>query len=260
MISKSLGHSRKFAAVRVAAGKLGEFTQILYVLLVANADSLGRQSGDPFTVKHAVLPTSKRGESEFAEALRALAADELIRWYEADGTQVIEVVSFTKHQDLHKEAKKSTFPEYSGNARNLAEKSPLIKLNSIQFNSLRSREDALMGADAPAEAIDPDLDAGLVKKQDIALFIKRFCELFSQHRHGAKYLVRRNKDVPNVLRLLRVYDPVRLEKLAVVLLTTDDDWISDTDRGIGILSVKASWLDGLLADYEAKRGPIQVAS
>jgi hypothetical protein len=45
----------------------------------------------------------------------------------------------------------------------------------------------------------------------------------------------------------------RLKKLTVVLLTTDEDWVSETDRGIGILSTKASWLDDRLAQFEARR-------
>jgi hypothetical protein len=254
MISKSLGHSRKFAAVRVEAGKLGEFAQLLYPLLVANADALGRQAGDPFTIKHAVLPTSPRRECDFVRALRAMHTVGLIRWYEVDDAQVIEIVGFTNHQDLHKEAKKSIFPEFSGNARNVREKSPLIELNSTQFNSL-------VGADAPAEElIDPDLDTGAVTSVSVGRFLKRFCELYSEHRNGAKYFVAKKRDVPNVRQLLRTYDDARLEKLAVVLLTTDDEWITGTDRGIGILSVKASWLDGLLADFEAKHGKIRVAS
>jgi hypothetical protein len=58
---------------------------------------------------------------------------------------------------------------------------------------------------------------------------------------------------------LAQYSQERLEKLAVILLTTDDDWIATTDRGLSILLVKASWLDNILADYEAKHGPIEVA-
>jgi len=255
MISKSLGHSRKFAALRGQGGRLGEFAQVLYPLLVVNADALGRLAGDPFTVKHAVLPTSPRKESEFAAALSAMQMVELIRWYETDGQQVIEIVGFTMYQDLHKEARKSQFPEFSGNARAIPENSPLIKLNSIQFNSIQS------DASAPtAERSDPDLDTDYLGSQDIARFIRHFCELFTKHRHGAKYLVKRKKDVPIVRQLLAVYDEHRLEKLAVVLFKTNDDWIAGTDRGIGILSVKASWLDSKLADYEAEHGPIQVPS
>jgi uncharacterized protein YdaU (DUF1376 family) len=106
---------------------------------------------------------------------------------------------------------------------------------------------------------EPPTAEKIAENKKIHGFIKRFCELYSQHRHGARYLVTGNKDVPNVRRLLVTYERPRLEKLAKVLLTTDDEWVSSTDRGIGILAVKAAWLDGLLAEYEAKHGKIGAA-
>lgn len=112
---------------------------------------------------------------------------------------------------------------------------------------------------AGEDAVDGDLAAD-VPKADIGAFLKRFCELYAKYRHGAKYFVKREQHVTLVRRLLRIYDLRRLEKLSVVLLTTDDAWVKETDRGIGILAVKASWLDSLLAEYEAAHGEIAVAS
>jgi hypothetical protein len=252
MITKTLGHSRKYAAVRQQAGRLGEFAQLLYPLLVANADAMGRQAGDTFTVKHAVLPTSPRKEADFAAALSAMAAVNLIQWYDVDGQQVISVVGFDVHQDLHKEAKKSIFPEFSGNARNLPENSPLIKLNSIQSNSTHR---------VPADAGTAEADESKkLENRHINAFLRRFCDLYALHRHGARYFVTAEKHVPLVRKLLSVYGSERLEKLALVLLKTDDEWVQGTDRGIGILSIKASWLDERLAAYEAQHGPAKVAS
>jgi hypothetical protein len=87
---------------------------------------------------------------------------------------------------------------------------------------------------------------------EIAVFLRRFCELYAQYRHGAKYFVARAKHVPLIRALLAAYGRERLEKLAMVLLNTDDEWVQTTDRGIGILSIKASWLEERLASYEAK--------
>jgi hypothetical protein len=114
LISRTLGTSRKFAALHAAAGKLGEFAQTLYPLLVACSDDFGRQSGDAFTVKCAVFPSSHRREAEFQTAIQALAAVDLIQWYEADGVQVIQIVDFEPHQPgLHKRTE-SKFPGNSG--------------------------------------------------------------------------------------------------------------------------------------------------
>jgi hypothetical protein len=247
MISKTLGHSRKYAALGTEAGKLGEFAQALYSMLVANSDDFGRQTGDTYTVKLAVWPSSRRREADFVTALTAMHRVGLIQWYQVGDQQYIEIVDFSRHQvGLHK-ATRSQFPEPSGKFPELRE-SP-AQLNRKELNltePIRSPQNT-----ATAEA-DDDLASG-VSGADVGAFLKQFCELYSRHRFGAKYPVRRQVDVPIVRRLLAVYDVPRLEKLAVVMLTTDDEWVSRTDRGIGILSTKAAWLDGLLCEYEARQ-------
>jgi hypothetical protein len=114
IISRTLGSSRKFAALHRTAGKLAEFAQSLYPLLVACADDFGRQSGDSFTVKCAVFPSSPRKEAEFGQVIRALVSVGLIEYYEVDGAQVIQIVEFEAHQSgLHKRTE-SRFPGNSG--------------------------------------------------------------------------------------------------------------------------------------------------
>lgn len=83
-------------------------------------------------------------------------------------------------------------------------------------------------------------------------FLGTFIELYAQHRFGARYLVRRPKDPVLVKQLLTNYTPERLADLARELLTTNEEWIAGTDRGIGILLVKASWLDGVLCERAAR--------
>jgi hypothetical protein len=114
LISRTLGSSRKFAALHQAAGKLAEFAQTLYPLLIACSDDFGRQAGDAFTVKLVAFPSSPRKEPEFTRALAAMASVGLIRWYEVEGGQVIEIVEFDEHQpNLHKRTA-SKFPQPSG--------------------------------------------------------------------------------------------------------------------------------------------------
>jgi hypothetical protein len=252
MISKSLGHSRKFAELRIQAGKLGEFAQVLFPLLVANADALGRLPGDTFHIKHAILTTSPRREQDFGTALGAMDEVGLIRWYEGENdkgetVQVIEIVNFGDHQDLHKERPKSNLPEFSGTFRKVPPQSNLIQSNSIQ--SIRSPKEPGTAEGEEAENEEP----GTVRGADVRDFIAFFCDEFSRRRNGARYMVLRHKDIPLVKRLLATYPMERLKKLATILLTTDEEWVAGTDRGIGILSTKASWLDSLLADFEAKR-------
>lgn len=83
--------------------------------------------------------------------------------------------------------------------------------------------------------------------------LERYAELFILHRKGARYHNRMHLDFQKACDIVQTWpDDARLEKLAVLILTTDDDWISRTDRGFGIFAAKASWADDRLAAWEAK--------
>lgn len=85
-------------------------------------------------------------------------------------------------------------------------------------------------------------------------FVERYEELYSQHRKGAKWFRRQpNLDWQRAINLCRTWDDARLEKLAVLCLTTDDDWISQTDRGLAVFESKATFLDDLLTKWESQQ-------
>jgi hypothetical protein len=86
-------------------------------------------------------------------------------------------------------------------------------------------------------------------------FLKWFDENYPKHRNGARYFVKWDKDAPIVKKLLIVHSVRRLKWLSVGMWKTDDPWIAGTDRGIGVLSTKVSWLDDKVSEYEAKHGP-----
>jgi hypothetical protein len=119
MLSKSLSTSRKFAELPHVAGRLAEFCQALYPLLVVHADDFGRLPGDAFTVKLQVFPVSPRSEAAFAEALADLDTVRLIDLYQVEGRKFIQINQFDEHQSgLHKRTA-SKFPGNSGNFREL---------------------------------------------------------------------------------------------------------------------------------------------
>jgi hypothetical protein len=121
LISKSLGSSRKFHALLMTGGKLGEFCQVLFPLIVANTDDFGRMPGDAFTVKNVVLPSSRRPEKDFDRALTVIANVGLIDRYAANGSIYLQVNQFDEHQpNLHKRTD-SKFPESPGISGNLPE-------------------------------------------------------------------------------------------------------------------------------------------
>lgn len=104
MISKSLSTSERRLALHRVAGKLAEFCQALYPLMVAHADDWGRLPGEEQTVKLLIDPGSPRKVSDFVAALHALHAVGLICWYRDPtngGRKVIEIEGFADHQTLH---------------------------------------------------------------------------------------------------------------------------------------------------------------
>ncbi len=83
-----------------------------------------------------------------------------------------------------------------------------------------------------------------------AWLVERYGELYSQLRRGAHFRQRPNLDWTEACDLCRHWDNARLEKLAAVVLTTDDDWIAKTDRSFKIFAMKATWADDRLTAAE----------
>jgi hypothetical protein len=114
IISRSLGSSRKFSELLGIAGKLGEFAQALYPLVVVSADDFGRMAGDAFSVKFDVFPTCPRSETDFDTALTAMHHVGLVIRYQHEGVSYLQIKDFERHQaGLHKRTH-SRFPEPSG--------------------------------------------------------------------------------------------------------------------------------------------------
>lgn len=103
------------------------------------------------------------------------------------------------------------------------------------------------GATALAPAPDTEIAARAGQ------FLDRYAELFVQHRRGARLKRSPALDFPKACDICTTWtDDERLEKLAVLVLTTDDDWIARTDRGFSVFAAKATWADDRLAAWEAQ--------
>lgn len=139
LISRSLGSSQKYHALLRAGGKIGEFCQVLFPLIVANTDDFGRLPGDAFTIKNAVLPTSPRLERVFDLALDVITAVGLIERYEVEGKVYIQVNQFDEHQINLTKRTKSRFPEVQDGS--LKFRSNLTESNLTEFNSSEPRLD-----------------------------------------------------------------------------------------------------------------------
>lgn len=83
--------------------------------------------------------------------------------------------------------------------------------------------------------------------------LENYAVWFSTHRKGARLrLMASPVDFQEACSLCRTWDDHRLEKLATIILTTDDTYIASTDRGFKIFAMKASWADDRLRQWETE--------
>lgn len=121
----------------------------------------------------------------------------------------------------------------------------LDRISSFVRSSERERERK------PPIQIAPVPDQALAARA--AALLDTYETLYTKHRHGAKLLTRRRLDFDDALELCAAWDDERLTKLADIFLTTDDEWISSTDRSFQLFRKKATWADDRLAAWEADR-------
>jgi hypothetical protein len=144
LISRTLGSSRRYAALQKQAGKLGEFAQSLYPMLVTNSDDHGRGAGDPFTVKMAIFPSSPRKEDEFFAALTAMHQVGLIQLYETPKGQVFQIVGFDEHQPGLGRRTESKFDAPPVNFTEAPGNSILTELNLTELKGTEPKRTAPM--------------------------------------------------------------------------------------------------------------------
>jgi len=111
-------------------------------------------------------------------------------------------------------------------------------------------------AEAEAEA-EADKRKELVRQKRLPNgtrdFLGWFQAEYKARRNGATYFVRWDAHGAIVKRLLTTFPPDRLKKHAKILLTTNEDWTTGTDRGIEVLSAKINWLEERLCAWEAEK-------
>lgn len=91
-------------------------------------------------------------------------------------------------------------------------------------------------------------------------FLEWFQGEFQRRRGGAKYFVSWEKHMPIIGRLQKGHSSDRLKNHARILLSTNEDWIATTDRGIEVLASKINWLEEKLVQFEKDKARAQPAS
>jgi hypothetical protein len=83
--------------------------------------------------------------------------------------------------------------------------------------------------------------------------LEHYSVWFTEIRGAKLRLLRNALEFQEACDLCALWDDDRLEKLAKIVLTTDDGYISGTDRGWKIFARKATWADERLATWERSR-------
>lgn len=82
--------------------------------------------------------------------------------------------------------------------------------------------------------------------------LESYAGWYQRFRHGARLRLLRNAlEFGEACQLCELWDDARLEKLAQIVLTTNDEFIAGTDRSFKIFALKASWADDRLRAAES---------
>jgi len=104
--------------------------------------------------------------------------------------------------------------------------------------------------------VDPNLTNATVTER-AGRFCERYADFYEKHRQGAKYRPSPMKDYQSAVSLCGTWtDDERLDKLAIVFLTTDHQFAESGSRTITQFAALASWCDGKLAEWEASRARV----
>jgi hypothetical protein len=165
-------------------------------------------------------------------------------------TEAKERMAFARERRHSERREASTFAGSSQDVRS-------IGLSRTSHEVLRRVGLCISSSSGSLEGVqgkpDPTVTADVLGER-AHNFLDRYSELYTKYRHGAKLrLMHSNLDFQSAVVLCQTWTDERLEKLAIIVLTTDEDWVSKTDRSFAIFVKKASWADGLLAEAEAKR-------
>lgn len=162
--------------------------------------------------------------------------------------------------------------EYYRGLRNDDDRREQNRAAQTRFREKSKRQSARVSQDKPASATvsqdkrisDAEAEADTEKTvrqrtrateppdPQVKLFLTWFQEEYTKKRNGAAYLVRWDKDGATVKRLLKATTLEKLKLFARIMLSdhTEDEFIVNSDRGIGVLAAKFNWLSDRLAAWE----------
>lgn len=116
--------------------------RLLFIGLWTMADREGRLEDRPKQIKMELFPADN---VDCDGVLTSLAAIGMIQRYEVDGKRYIQVVSFTKHQNPHRDERPSTIPAYGS-----------VRINPDEHHASTVQAPCEPDADTVAIVLNPD--------------------------------------------------------------------------------------------------------
>lgn len=186
MISKSISTSAKLSDVKT-------FSALLFTWLVLHCDDYGHMDGSSRMVKGIVVPLRDETVAEVEEALKELEKIGLIRRYEVDKMQYLEIEKWEKHQTFKNDRPAHQvypfpgdwIPENSNRIPKVSKRN--IKLSEVKRSEVKLSEDKRRDPTRaigyltaiPVEDMKQFLDRFVATKEEIeskAEDLKLYCE------------------------------------------------------------------------------------
>jgi uncharacterized protein YdaU (DUF1376 family) len=129
---------------------------------------------------------------------------------------------------------------------------PAIPPQCSPISDLRSSSPVSLARERARDA-EPDVGD---RARDL---LEAYPRWYAEERHNARLpLLGGPLQYAEAVKLCETWDDARLEKLARLVLSTNDEFIAKTDRGWKIFVMKSSWADNLLREWELKNGAVAV--
>jgi hypothetical protein len=191
--------------------------------------------------------------ARLARATDDLTTRGLWERHECGGFQIHDYLDWNDSRDTVLK-KRGEAKDRMAHAR--ASKSPPVLQRTSPRTFERTSHEVLRGLGKSSDVSERTEDLTLDDRARV-LREERYPEWYAKYRHGARLrvpLIANTLEFQEALSVVQTWDDARIEKLARVFLTTDEDWIASTDRGFRLFCSKATWCDDKLREWERTRG------
>lgn len=206
--------------------------RLMFVGLWTIADRDGKFEDKPPVIRGLLFSHDETLDSD--SILSELDKVGLIHRYEVDGKRLGIIPKFVKHQNIHPNERKSELP-FPCN---------YMELNVMQCNYIKPNDSAGVtnsNSKSKSRIESKSKREDKSKSSDHVQAVAYFCEEYESWS-GVKYDFKGAKDAALVKRLLSTFGLDGFKKIASQIFKSNDSFISDTGREIGVLSACANKL------------------